>query len=193
MKNFLIVAMFVCAACLTTACRAVRDVNISETLQVPATTQLYLAANLWYTDAQNIDARNLHQGNFIRVGTPIAILQSTNVQLKFKTISDDKEYTVVYDESWMMLPVEDFVRRYLSTLSPKEQFAKVNPRFAEAIRNGKIEKGMSREEVLMSWGYPVTARTPKLDNNTWIYLYEPFRSSRVIFVEQKVSDHIDLM
>ncbi len=174
-------------------CRVVRDVNVSETLQLPMTAQLYLSANLWYTNPDNIDARNLHTGDFIPVGTAVSIVESTNIKLVFRTLHSSQLFTVNYDESWMVLPVEEFMKRYFTSTPAQQQFDAVNAQFLDAIKGGRLEKGMTRNEVLMAWGYPVTARTRNLENTTWIYLYEPFKSKRVIFDKNgKVSDFIDL-
>ena len=58
----------------------------------------------------------------------------------------------------------------------------------EKMRRGIITEGMTEAQVLVTYGRPTVARTPKLEINTWIYQIGPVQSRRVIFVEGEDED-----
>ena len=41
------------------------------------------------------------------------------------------------------------------------------PKVREAIQEGKVIPGMTREQVILSVGYPPTHRTPSVDATVW--------------------------
>ena len=58
----------------------------------------------------------------------------------------------------------------------------------KAIKSGIIEVGMSREAVLMAYGYPPTIRTPSLDTDRWTYWRNRWITQVADFKDDKVSN-----
>ncbi|MEO8084181.1 MAG: outer membrane protein assembly factor BamE [Ardenticatenales bacterium] len=54
---------------------------------------------------------------------------------------------------------------------------------AGGIKNGRVEVGMTKEQVLMSLGYPPTHRTASTDLDTWVYWYTRWKTYNVMFNE----------
>jgi hypothetical protein len=52
---------------------------------------------------------------------------------------------------------------------------------SDAVRNGEVEVGMSKESVLLTRGYPPKHRTPSLDGVEWTYWHNRFKTVSVIF------------
>ena len=58
-----------------------------------------------------------------------------------------------------------------------------------AMLSGKVIKGMTKDEVIITYGPPSPHRTPSLANQTWIYWLRRWPisvNSRVIFRDDKV-------
>ncbi len=55
-----------------------------------------------------------------------------------------------------------------------------------AIEDGEVMKGMTREEVLLARGYPPAHRTPSLDGELWTYWRNRFARQTVEFENGKV-------
>ena len=53
------------------------------------------------------------------------------------------------------------------------------------MRRGIVSEGMTEAQVLVTYGRPSVARTPNLENNTWIYQVGPVKSRRIIFRKDK--------
>jgi outer membrane protein assembly factor BamE (lipoprotein component of BamABCDE complex) len=55
------------------------------------------------------------------------------------------------------------------------------------IEQAQVEPGMTRDEVLMSLGYPPAHRTPSLDSPTWTYWANRWATFEVYFDGDRVS------
>ena len=51
----------------------------------------------------------------------------------------------------------------------------------EAIAAAKLMRGMTREQVLMSVGYPVSSENPHMDANVWRFWLSSFAEFQVVF------------
>jgi hypothetical protein len=51
----------------------------------------------------------------------------------------------------------------------------------ETIKQGQVVKGMSKNSVLISLGYPPKHMTPNLDSHLWKYWRNRFKSFNVEF------------
>ena len=68
MKRFWIM---LAAAAVLAGSGCVEPVVFAEVFQLKKDQKIYTACNIWYTDPENIDCRNIQQGSFIPVGTEI--------------------------------------------------------------------------------------------------------------------------
>jgi hypothetical protein len=79
------------------------------------------------------------------------------------------------------LGLEAFAKRYIVTEDPKARLATYPAKLREAIQAGRINRGMTRDQVLMSVGYPISSETPRLDATTWRYWVSSFSEFQVVF------------
>ena len=64
---------------------------------------------------------------------------------------------------------------------PKLQAAQFPTFVQEAINDGRVERGMTRNQVIMSLGYPPTHRTPSLSAPMWTCWYNHWITFTVTF------------
>src|SRR5262249_16453237 len=76
---------------------------------------------------------------------------------------------------------QQFLDKLLVAEDPKSKEAHFAHAAQAAITDGRGEKGMTREQVLMSLGYPPTHRTPSLSAPTWTYWYNTWQTYQVTF------------
>jgi hypothetical protein len=93
---------------------------------------------------------------------------------------DGKKQSIGNDYS-RDLDLETFAKRYVVKDDPKLKLAGWPARVQEAIKTGHLSKGMTREQVLMSVGYPVSSETPDLNAKVWRYWLSSFSEYRVRF------------
>ena len=143
----------------------------------------YACCNLRY-DGDQIKDSNLGQLPFIAAGTPIRV----------KTI-DDYVAQVDVDGRPMRLVLEnrgaETIQQWLARLvvgeDPRTRLAAFPPAVREAIRAGKLAKGMTREQVIMAVGYPQTSDKLPLDGPHWRYWWSGFSPYYVYWSRDKVS------
>ena len=158
-----------------------RVVIVQEALQLPEGAKTYTAYNIWYEDPDNISSLNYQKGRLLPFGTEIEIVEADGRSFTFREKSNGQKFRISYDESWMMIPIEDYLKRLLTTKTPEELVAGIKPSVLEKISKGLVDEGMTRKEVLLAYGYPVVHRTPSLKDDTWIYWKEPLVTTRVVY------------
>lgn len=84
------------------------------------------------------------------------------------------------DYSRDLSPVE-FAKRYIVATDPKQKLAGVSPKVRKAIETARVMPGMTREQVLMAVGYPVSSENPHLDSKVWRFWLSSFAEFQVVF------------
>lgn len=102
----------------------------------------------------------------VPAGTPLTLVgfgrQRVNVLIDGKRQSIGNDYS-------RDLTLEAFARRYLVTEDPRPKIAAAPAKIRQAIESARVTKGMTREQVLMAIGYPVTSENPHFDAKVWRY------------------------
>jgi len=162
------------------------SVPLARSLQTVQTAYLqvgYACCNLRYEGDQIKDS-NLGQLPFIAAGTPVRV----------KTI-DDYVAQVDVDGRPMRLVLEnrgaDTIQQWLARIvvdeDPHTKLAAFPPAVRNAIRAGKLTKGMTREQVIMAVGYPQTSDKLPLKGPHWRYWWSGFSPYYVYWSRDKVS------
>ncbi|OGV34719.1 MAG: hypothetical protein A2020_00275 [Lentisphaerae bacterium GWF2_45_14] len=166
----------------------------SVALQMPQGAKVYTAYNIWYENPADIPAVNYHKGKIIPFGTEIEFIGVTKAPLffpntgkiVFKVKETNEEFRIEYDQTWMLIPIEDYITRAFSIKNVSELSEGISKTNLERIKRGIVEEGMTRREVLLAFGYPVPHRTPSILDDTWIFWNERLDSVRVVFQKDKV-------
>ena len=74
--------------------------------------------------------------------------------------------------------------RFVVKTDPKAKLASFPAKTQEAIKTMKVSKGMTKEQVLMSVGYPITSENPTLDAPVWRYWLSSFEPFTVVWDAQ---------
>ena len=81
---------------------------------------------------------------------------------------DGKKQAIGNDYS-RTVKMEDFALRYVIAQDPIAALSNASPKVREAVKNGRITRGMTRAQVLTAVGYPIASATPDLDAPLWRY------------------------
>jgi len=82
------------------------------------------------------------------------------------------------------LDLPAFAARYIVADDPKLKLDGFAPAVRQAILDGRVAKGMTREQVLMAVGYPVTSENPDLGSKVWRFWASSFAEFQVMFDDQ---------
>lgn len=162
---------------------------LSETA-TDSTRQLYTAYNL-FTERGKVHAINYQSGTVIPVGTPVKVefkdsAHAKFVRIKFTTLSDDKSYTLKFNRRYHPgKTIYDYANLLFSEKTFEEMTAGKTGSVVNAIRRAAVIEGMSKEEVLISYGYPPEHKTTSLRKNNWTYWRNRFGKKMICFDENE--------
>ena len=94
---------------------------------------------------------------------------------------DGKPMRLGHDYGRKQETLQQFVEKIIVTEDPKTRLAGFPADVQDAIRKGKVMVGMTREQVIMSIGYPMTSENPSLDSDLWRYWVSSFGPFQVIW------------
>ena len=175
-----------CVALLLAGAGCARIISVAEALQQPKEAKIFTAYNIWYQDPANISSVNYQKGaRFIPIGTEIEIIEADEQKIVFKD-KDDFKFTLHFDRSMMMIPIQDYIRQTFTLKSKTEQVEGLSPQALQNIERGIVVERMTRDEVKMVCGPPPAFRTPDISNATWIYFLDVNETYRVIFGDKRV-------
>ena len=128
----------------------------------------------WITDI-NYDQAGKH---LIPAGSPVTI--TGYGRHRVKVTLENKNQILGNDYSRDMSP-ENFAKRYVVAEDANLKIGGYPLKVQDAIHQAKIMIGMSREQVLMALGYPVSSENPNLADKTWNYWLFTWLSFKVRF------------
>jgi SmpA / OmlA family len=76
---------------------------------------------------------------------------------------------------------EDFAKKWIVKDDPKLKIAKFPAEIREAIAQAKVRKGMTKEQVTMSLGHPITSENPDPNATMWRYWLSSFDEFQLVW------------
>jgi hypothetical protein len=147
-------------------------------------TTRYLCCNFYYEKTKTNDT-NYQVGTKVPFGTHVYIERVRRDSVDF-TPEGHPTVTLIYKQGDRTVPFDAYLERLFVERDPRGRLRKVNAKRVEAIERGTIEKGMTREQVMMARGIPPAHRTPDLESPTWTYWQNRWDTLVVYFVGDKV-------
>jgi hypothetical protein len=124
----------------------------------------YTCCNLHF-DKDKISDANWTHAPMILAGAPIRVLSygtnEANVEI------DGKPFVLVNEYGRKQEGIEQLARKIVVPANPAQKIAGWPEPVRNAVRTGTVINGMTREQVIVSVGYPPTHRTPSLDAPVW--------------------------
>ncbi|HEX3950078.1 MAG TPA: hypothetical protein VHW95_09545 [Steroidobacteraceae bacterium] len=127
----------------------------------------FLCCNM-HSDGQGISDISIAgpEQHVIPVGTPIRATSYSKHHVK--VVVENKNQNLLNDYS-RDLPIEQFAKRYIVQDDPAAKIKTFPQKIQYAIAAGRLVRGMTREQVLMSVGYPASSDVPNLSSNEWLF------------------------
>ena len=127
------------------------------------------------------DSNYLEQGSVtLPAGTPLR--HDGYGRQRVHVLIDGKRHSIGNDYS-RTLKLEEFARRYIVAQDPRPRIAGFPPAIRAAIEAFKVAPDMTREQVIMAIGYPMTSENPSLEAREWRYWLHSFSPFTVRFSE----------
>ncbi|AKJ27548.1 hypothetical protein [Caldimonas brevitalea] len=144
-----------------------------------APSQGFLCCNM-RTDGKWISDINYAESGtrLIPAGTPVKVTgfgrHRVLVEIEGSKQAIGNDYSRTMD-------LNTFASRYVTAQDPKAKLNGYPKKVREAIEAGRLQPGMTREQVLMSVGYPVSSENPQLDAKVWRFWRSSFAEFQVVF------------
>jgi SmpA/OmlA family protein len=149
-----------------------------EVLREYQSRSLMTCCNLHY-ETEEINDANYYVGALLPLGTPAQVQAMKSNSVTF--LADGHKLTLVHSYGTAQESLRQYLDKVLVTEDPKLRLAHYSRSAQQAIREGRVERGMTREQVILSLGYPPTHRTPSTTANEWTYWYNRWVTYKVQF------------
>lgn len=126
----------------------------------------YACCNLHYQD-EWISDENIWGQPFIPAGTPIAIREYGRNRIH--VLVDGHPMTIGHDYGRKQETKEQLFAKLVVKEDPSQIIVTYSPAVREAIRSGKVLPGMSKQQTIISLGFPRPDLTVSLDAPIWKY------------------------
>lgn len=179
---------------LVSGCSHKPQTDPSEEIKKP----LFTAYNIWkHESTKYMYAINFKSAPvFIPAGTPVydakiinkdmAHNTSLRKKIQFKLVSTDEKIKISFRHRWHDdKDIEDYFNMMFTTNNFEELVKGFSPDVIDAIKKGIVIEGMSKDAVIVSYGYPPEHKTPSLENNEWFYWMTTVRKKKICFDKEE--------
>ena len=149
----------------------------------------FTCCNLHYEKAELTDV-NFQQGTLLPLGTRVEILEVGRNRVKFQP-AGGTPLTLGFRYGKSTLSFDQYLERIFLTADPHARLPKSSVARQKLITQGTVEKGMTRDEVLLALGYPPAHRTPSLTGVDWHYWQNRWHQFVVFFDGDRVDRVLD--
>jgi hypothetical protein len=174
-----IVVLLSIAAAVASCTPALTNDQIRELNSRP----LYTCCNIRY-ESEAISDANYLVGTLLPLGTPVQVQSAGRGSITF--VAEGRPLTLYHEYGTGEESHQRYFEKVLVRVDPKAKLVNLPRQVRDAIVAGRLAKGMTRDDVVLSFGHPPTHRTPSLSSPQWIYWRNRWASFSV--VEGKVMD-----
>lgn len=138
----------------------------------------YACCNLHYQRDKISDA-NWHELPFYPAGTPVRV---TGLHYdRASVVIEGSEMYIRHEYGREQETLGKFVAKTIVAEDPRPKIASWPKEVQDAIRAARVVPGMTKEQVIVSLGYPMTSETASLDASAWKYYVGSFDAYEVIW------------
>lgn len=158
--------------------------NIKPSEEKPGMLSGYTCCNFHY-EKDWINDGNYAQLPMIPAGSPIRVTDYG----RYRAYVDinGKPFRLGLDYGRTAETTEQWVAKLIVASDPKVKLAGYPSNVRQAIQNGQVMVGMSKEQVIMALSYPLTNENPRLDAPLWRYWWSSFGEYQVHWNASRVS------
>ncbi len=177
---------YVVIACLLTvsACASSRSPQLLAKYQGQ---RLFTCCNIRYEKNEVSDA-NYHVGTLLPAGTTVNVIDAGRRSVTVD--AGTTKLTLSQDYGAEQESIDQYIDKILLRTDSQARIAAEAADVQAAIHEGRVEIGMTRDQVLLSLGYPPTHRTPSLSSSEWTYWYNRWLTFKVVFDDKGVVSNL---
>lgn len=159
--------------------------TLATTLPPQATPEngksFYLRHNLWVERGRS-RATNYAQGTLVPFNTQVTLISIGSKKIKLEI--DDREITVINVMQHTRRTPEQVAAQLLS--DEKVLLNGVPQDISRSMKLGTLRLGMSKDQVIITRGYPPRHKTGSINADRWVYLTNRFEEQVILFKDDKL-------
>ena len=148
----------------------------------------FACCNLHYSGDSISDA-NYAQLPFIPAGTPLRIMNTEGARVRIDVNGKSMQFAL--ESGREAGAIEQWLNKIVVAEDPRLKMAAFLPAVREAIKAGKLMRGMSKEQVIMAVGHPQTNDNLRLGVSYWRYWWSSYDSYYVYWSKNATLSKID--
>jgi hypothetical protein len=151
-----------------------------------AFSQDYFTRYTFREEKNEYKTTNYARGNVVPINTPVKLISMASSKMTLKRLDTGQEIKVENEDKFTKKSIPEIASILLAAeMTPIE---KLPEEVASAVRNGDMRKGMTRELVLMTRGYPPAHETPSIAGDRWVYWSSRFVKQTIVFINGRLSE-----
>ena len=160
--------------------------SIAPPLINPVAGQEYFLRSSMHFDGGEYVGTNYARGVLVPINTPVKIDTIKADSISLHRIDTGDKLTIKNVEKYTLKTMTELARLLFSDVqTPLERLP---DDLAGEIRRGEMRKGMTKEQVLMTRGYPPAHETPSTDGDRWVYWSSRFVKQTILFSNGRLSE-----
>lgn len=153
--------------------------------------QLYTSYNIWFENPDIISSVNYKKGTIIPAGTKVKDIRLFDNRIYFKTIDPERTFNLYFYEKYHPeMSVKQFKERLFTPKSFEELTQGLSETEIHNIKEGVLKSNMSKQAVIVCYGYPPEHKTFSTKNKQWVYWISRFRTQKITFDEKDRTKNI---
>ncbi len=129
---------------------------------------------------------NYARGNIVPINTPVKLISMSGSKMTLRRLDTNQEIKVENEDKFTKKSIPEIASLLLA--ADKTPIEKLPEEVASAVRNGEMRKGMTRELVLLTRGYPPAHETPSIEGDRWVYWSSRFVKQTIVFINGRLSE-----
>lgn len=168
-----------------TGLQAAKSIDYFETIEKEAAPvageQYYLRHCMRYEEGKEWETTNYwtDASIFVPINSKVTLVSLSGKEMKIKIEKSGETVTIENVKKYSQKDMATIAKNMLTRNPvPIEKF---DDKIAKNIRNGILVLGMTKEQVVMTRGYPPGHKTPSLEVDSWTYWTNRFVTHLLVF------------
>ena len=146
----------------------------------------YFTRYTFREEKNEYNTTNYARGNIVPINTPVKLISMSGSKMTLRRLDNNQEIKVENADKFTKKSIPEIASLLLA--AEKTPIEKLPEEVAAAVRNGDLRKGMTREVVLLTRGYPPAHETPSVEGDRWVYWSSRFVKQTIVFINGRLSE-----
>lgn len=152
----------------------------------PAAGKDYFTRYTFREEKNEYNTTNYARGNIVPINTPVKLISMSGSKMTVRRLDTNQEIKVENPDKFTKKSIPEIASLLLA--AEKTPIDKLPEEVAAAVRNGDLRKGMTREVVLLTRGYPPAHETPSIEGDRWVYWSSRFVKQTIVFINGRLTE-----